>query len=497
MLPMGKKKDKKKEKKKISQHKQNLQRIKQKQTGIALILLGSLLCFTVVLFLYYGVLIVRGMPELIPEKETKFFMQIDTRHTPLSKPQKESLKTNISNWLERELSIDFEKTIEPYSTGLWGIAYITTGTENEEAAPLFIVEQKKDNPLPIESLEEISDEIYYGNVGLYMLLSRNSELIDWLSSDISSGHESTLANSFVFLKAVQGFPQQNLAYFFAHHDFIEGYEAELTFTLPDFASIGGYIIPRNKSFFAEMHAELNHSYRPKGYYSGELLAELPDGPSFVLGGTNPLTTLSIRKQNKITAFFEQFGISDISLKDDIMPLLEEEYALAFYNKNDFIFTTKKNTDEKKSNGIETLKRNIPTIISVLAPSKRTIDLPDGSTGDELYANQKDVTTQEATMAEIPLTIYSKDGVELALAEKNDRILFSNNQELLISLLNGEHRKKFNESEEYKELISDLFRGIQSIAFLSNDFTKTLNGNGLSLGVQYGENSIKIFASTGT
>lgn len=467
----------------------------QKQIGLGFILLGILVVVSVFIFLSYSVVILKGIPELLPEKETASFVQFDLRNPSLKKRKKLLVENYLVPWLNDIFKINYEKEILPHVTGLLAMAWLTPVVENDPLIPVFIAETDQKSPLPRDFFEKHGKNLDIGISGSFITLSPSPKL----SLRLFDAGNDTLAGSFVFLKTLEGIPGNAFSYFYVRPEYFKKFFSK--YSLPHDAgqTLGGYMIGAENGVFLTFRATGNKIFPQANRYSGRLLSLFPENPKFLLGGAARQEGFSSETQKAAKSALNAYNLINIPTEKLTEELIQNEYGVGLYENDNFLFISEIKDKEKMNEGLKDLEKLMPSIVSILKPEIQEVTLPDGTKGKELVARPINVSKIEEELSGKKIIVFQskKQDFELALYTDDKRVFFSSDRNLIKRAAGG--ALNFKQSDSYNGVISEVLRGVHEIMYLKPEILKKtlppLPENLLEtgLGIRYEDDFASVFS----
>lgn len=436
---------------------------KQRQMGLAMILLGVLLFVTIVVFLGSQVARVQGLPELLPERETKFFVSFDEQRGAHRGEQRDEavlyyqkLKPLLLAKAGSLFKIDF-KNIESLLTGFGGFAILKPNipvllleiinVENGKSFSQNLSEKEKKNYSLVKNFFVVSD-----NPEAHEMIKRAVEL------------DEGLATSLPFLQASQTLETGGFA------SFAFDLSEETSPLFKPFSMASGRL--KDNLWHIGAILKERRGNLPAKRYHADLLKLFPASPLLFIGGEDLGARLTFfnRDLSVATRFLRSYGASELSLEKDFLPLVSEEYGFAVFEKNKFLFIT---TSGKEA--LPRIEAKLPSILGILMPAVREVTLHDGTKGKELYADLSLIEISHETFGSVKTSVYKMKHkpFELLIAEKNGRIFVGNERGEFSKIINGTLTENLRKSPLYAEKIREVLRGVNELVVVKKEWLESL------------------------
>lgn len=426
---------------------------KQKQMGLAMILLGALLLATIGVFFKFNVLRVQGLPELLPEKETLFFT---------SSADRDFAKLILDEY--------FDDTVDQFLGNFWGFALLKPEIQDGEPIPVTIF-QLKDPFLAQKSLEKVAKSVKSDfKIVDQFLIDGKKNAQERIEASVK--HKDVFATNPIFLKASQFLPSASFGSFAFDN-------SESTFGHPflkPFQFISGkWQWDGKTSPFLSVAALLKggNGPMPQRRYHADVLKYFSSETNLFLGGEDLATRIRFFDPglSNFNRILRGYGVSEINLEKQLFPLLRSEYGFSFLKDKKFLFISKMDGSEENKEALEFVKNQIPSVLSIVMPEIREVTLPDGTKGKELYASTDLVEISDETILGVPTKVYKTKHkpFELLVASKNDLLVISNDRKEIMLALSENVPNNFRQSSLYPKKIREVLRGVNELLIFNKDW----------------------------
>lgn len=209
-------------------------------------------------------------------------------------------------------------------------------------------------------------------------------------------------------------------------------------------------------------------------YNANLLELLPDDVSFLWGGEEVksqigrmVSLLSEGSSDTNTMFegviknyIEKYFGTNISLEEDIYPLLENEFLIAMTkqgNKDIYTFLVELGDPLDGALAIQKIAENFASVGAVFEPRVQETTLPDGTKAKEIVATPQDLIKSESAYKDVVVyEMATKDqSWGLFYAIYDEEVIISTNKEALIKSLKlalGEGTNSIKNSIKFQSII---------------------------------------------
>lgn len=406
--------------------------------------------------------------------------------------QKAGLETLISTII----NIDLANDVEPWLGRKIGIALIKfqpAGSAAEGAMvfnPVIFIESRN-HELTLEkiknrAMQESKLDLVYGEyqgfklysyttsgrfhfmfINNYLVLAKDEETLKFIIDQFATGKKLSEDESYV--KVVNNLPQNNVA--FGYVNFEKLFEALLKndpkfvaekgqdyMALKPFISLfeadGVVLVAEKGKFVAQEYTLMDKeqlgdqeflSFNEK--YNGNLLTLANPDPVMLSGGHDMVKeikrlqelfksgtkTSSLIFEGVLEAQKEQYFGKDISLKDDIYPLLEGEYLItvekSFEEPVITLFLEMKNKNEDTVR-FEKLVTAFTQTSGIFTPKVNDVTLPDGTKGKEIVASPEAIQRFDESIDGTNVTSLQigNTGVTLYYAIVGQNLVISTNHD---------------------------------------------------------------------
>lgn len=493
--------------------------IAQKQMGLAMIFLGTLMLITLGVFLKFSVLQVQGLPELLPEHDTLLYIEFDLREKTEA-PQKSLqnfLLSDTSGRFGEKIKVIvaeyFEKPEKSFLTGLGGFALLKSSIPAASGVtiPMLLLQVK--NPQQCNNFlaglppEEQSK---YRLIEDFLVVSPSPEGYERILETIAS--EEAFATNAAFLNASKSLPVSQFASFA-----VNASEFDNPLTKPFQLFAGKWLKPvENAKSASILHISgLLRERRmilPERRYHADLLKYFPSDAELFAGGENLASRIHFFDRNFtfISDILEAYGASEVPPERHLYPLFENEYGFALLPRGGFLLLTK--VEPQHAASIEILKQKLPFVLSIMMPAVREVTLPDETKGRELYASADLISTSDEKIGSDLVRVYKAKhkSFELLIVEKNGLLLVTNDRTLASQVLSGNISHNLRSSAFYRTKVREVLRGVNELIIAKKQWwKKSLPSSAtalaklkaflspypeIALSVRYNSETVEIFAS---
>ena len=520
-----------KEKKKLSPAQ------KQKIRGGILVLIGLFALSFIGWFLFGKMFRPQYLAEILPASNTVGVLEINVDGAAGQPKQFYELmakypvyrKEGLIKLINLVLPVDFAKEIEPWLGRRAGIALVTAD-EPGKLERLYFVESR-DHSVTLEflrsrAMQEAKEELVvsdykgyktYGYtlshlfeftfIGNYLVMAENGQTLDGLLDRLSA-QEVRLSDDADYVKVANNLPQGGLMQGYLNmqklFDAMAGSEVFMAKKGQDFMAFkpflsvfknaGVSIFADKDKFAVQTFTALDKDSLQEGEYitysekyQGNLLALASEEPVLLSGGHDMSKELKrleeiFRGGTKTSALIFDglleaqkniyFG-SEISLKDDIYPLLTGEYLFTIDNsfeKPQVTLILELQNIGKNLPRFEKVTSAFEKTSGIFSPRVQEVTLPDGTKGQEIIASPEQVERYDEKYGDTGITTLKlgNTGWSIHYAAVGNKIALTTNKDLLKNIIdrsNGKLDAKFTTSNFYGKIVQPLQRTADELTFV--------------------------------
>ncbi|HLG25848.1 MAG TPA: DUF3352 domain-containing protein [Candidatus Gracilibacteria bacterium] len=441
-------------------------------------------------------------------------------------------RQGVTSLLNTAFPVDYKTELEPWLARRAGIGFyeVTSKDGSTKTAPIIFLESREHN-LTLEALKnralnavdeevvateyqgrklyeyQVSQSLNFTFINNYLVLTDSKETLMALADDMAAG-KPKLADDPTYQKVANNLPQGGLV--FAYVDLrklFEALEKDKVFVaqkgqdmlafkpfLDMFSAEGMTIFAEKDRFVGQTFSAINRdaldgedflTYNEK--YQGELLAMANEDPIFLAGGhdlTKELNRLEdvFKSGTKTPALIfdgmleaqkQRYFGRDISLKDDIYPLLKGEYLLTAENNFEKPVVTLYLQLADPANDparVEKLINAFVQVSGVFSPRVQDVTLPDGTSGKEIVASPEKVERTSAKYADknIEVLKLGETGVSINYVQMDNVAVFSTSQDQLKRIMDrkeGKVETGLNSGKYYAKSIYPVLRTADEVLHL--------------------------------
>jgi len=399
--------------------------------------------------------------------------------------------------------------------------------------------ESKENPIYSMKLrykgeDRALDKTHYiGFIDNYLVTSENKEVLNSILKDVSSGTEK-IADTKSYSAISNNMPANNEGFIYINfknsRDLlmkkygIESSSPLMSYTLHPFSDFfdaeGAVLIAKDDSFqiqsFLQMDSEIlsgTGDTMYKGKYTAELMKYMPANVYALFGGEN--MEKQIRRLSNILSFgqgaddfvfknalkslVQKYFGSNISMEEDLLPLIENEFAVGVTKTNEkdnYIVILKYSGVGDGDMKIEKLANNFISYGTVFEPKIQEVELPDGTMAKEIVAQSETLIKSKSTYNsyEIRELKTEKGDFGIYYISQGDKGFIATDKQLLIEslkLFGGETKNSFETSKNYEIHIAPLLEKTDEVSYF--DISTSIPGikliKSLSTGREYSANGI--------
>ncbi|MBI2464237.1 DUF3352 domain-containing protein [Candidatus Peregrinibacteria bacterium] len=420
----------------------------------------------------------KSLAELLPQKKTIAFVEINTNDASgvLKKVQNyEAYKIDtLSSLFEKETGFHFETELKPWLGKKIGIAFFQEGNDVKRAIFLQTRSQRKTLktletlrlPQGKDSLVKepyknytlytfsLSQNFYFTFLDRYVVIADAKPFLQKIL-DYSSENSSLLAKDSWYIKARNNLPQGKLFWSYVNIEaLITTFKTKSNLIEPFlsiFPSFGMSGSSKNSglTFQTYFNIEKNNLrdqqfFRFDTKYRGKLLQFLEEEGLLSVHGGHDLE-LQLKRAFEIANEIHPLGNTlfeamlreqkntyfgkDISLENDIYPLLRGEYLFAFLEKgSDPSFKLLLEANEQSKESILKLKTQYLKTASFESPQVREIPVEGETPLQEVVSSRKNITEREETYRDTLISHLTIGDFALSYAFLQDIFILTDDAE---------------------------------------------------------------------
>lgn len=503
--------------KKKEQSHPNLQTVKnippQKIFGAVLVLIMATILVVVGATLFQKAFGPSPLADFLPEQNTSALLQISTYtdHTQIEKALNILSKTeysqeNIKKLISEKTKIIVDLDIKPWLGRQVGAAELEI-EGNESLSTVFFFEYMDKNQTT-KFTENLTKEKkwFTAFLGDYIVVSTDSKAIEFLTSDKAEALDK-LSSSSEYSKINSKMPVNKVAFLFVNnqvgYDKLQQKYGDITNSEIYKAAMGpleGLLSSEGMALIAKDDNFVINSYMSFGApylegsdllyftrkYNSSLTAFIPDQPLFVWGGLDAISLVqrfikifSAGSKDSLEVFdgilknyVEKYLSSNVSLDEDISPLLKNEFLVALTKtgeKNVYTIIVELDDPESDALKLQKIANNFVSSGAVFEPHIEEHDLPDGTKSREIVASQKQLVKSESKYKDYSIyeaaTEDASWGVYYSVA--TDKAVISTDRNSLIEslkLIDKESQNSFEKSENFKSHFEPLLSSSEDVVF---------------------------------
>ena len=493
----------------------------QRRLAISLIAVGLFLGLILVLYIVGYIQNNKNVSHFLPAEKVIAYVQLKDLSLPAKlNINQEDAYEKIELVLKNTFDIDYKDALRRWATGPFGVAYIENNNQKEivgflrtkrkRQAIKFFEEIKLENE---ELIEE--DEIYsypesqnfnFSFIGPYCFISQNKELLKEIQFTYETGN--SLNEKEEYKKSFSNLPRSN---------WLEVYTDFKKLDLNENLGISNLIEPLKlvinniglsvrKEYngfhfnsFININPELlalNKGYNDSRKFSYELTDHISSKNLILyIGGANlsdewqnTLKTISnlnpaygIILEGILNAQVDKIFGNDVSLRNDIYPIFEGEYAFAIGLKDNgqidlklILGSKNKEFSEKK---LEKLSKGFNLLAAQFAPRLLITTLPDGTESREIIADDSKTSenSEEYKGNDINCVGIEKSNYGFCYTTTEKYIVMTNNHESAIETIDTTISSDLalSEYQPFREALGNLSKINDEISFLNLQSVTTL------------------------
>ena len=487
----------------------------QRRLAISLIATGLFLGLILLLYIVGYIQNNKNVSHFLPAEKTISYVQLKNLSLPIKlNINEEDAYEKIELVLKNTFDIDYKDALTRWATGPFGVAYIENGntketvgflrTKRKRQAIKFFEEIKLENEELIKedgiySYPE-SQNFNFSFVGPYCFISDNKELLKEIQTIYKEGNGS-LNDTKEYKKSFSNLPRTNWLEAYADFKKIEisdnlgiknlieplkliinnvgvSVQKEYNgFHFNSFININPELLALNKGYSDSR----KFSYELTNHISSENLILYIGGANLSDEWQNTLKTISglnpaygIILEGILNAQVNKIFGNDVSLRNDIYPIFEGEYAFGIGLKEDgnidlklVLGSENKEFSEKK---LKKLSKGFNLLAAQFAPKLLITTLPDGTESREIIADESKTSenSEEYKGNEINCVGVEKSNYGFCYTTTDKYILMTNNHESAIETIDTTISSDLALSgyQPFREALSNLSKINDEISFLN-------------------------------
>lgn len=480
-------------------------------------LLGIIAVFAII---YFNTPFFRSstFPSLLPEDFTIAMIDISNRDDLKDAVWKE---WDLNSWLQNEFQVDYNDMKDWWKQSA-GIAVLNIDDEYAVITALNYSDQKKAKAFMEKIGEKIGDnveatnyknEIIYSYSGLLphkfalinrQLLITNNEKAIQLVIDTDQGEYKDIRESKKYDKVKNNVPRKSLAQAYLNGKKLHASRKGFLSGVSGFNSLlkifqyGGASISKHKngfgfqmlSFADKSKLSSNKVFSNQKKFEGKLPSIIPiknasmyfggidfqhqfDSTREMLAEINP--AFAIIAEGILDAQVQKYLGPDINLRDDILPLFSDEYALTIAWDGNSIYPVvslllQSKNEEEDVGRMQKLFKALEALTASLIPKVETITLPDGTKVDELVSDEKAIKIVDDIYRNVAIEGLRNRNHPVGFyhAAENSKIIISTNRSSLEGIIDTMLDKKGSLAHDhtFTKLYKDILLDADEISYIS-------------------------------
>jgi len=507
---------------------------KKKLFGGVLALIMLAILFAVGYLIFEKAFSAEPIAKLLPADSTVALVEINTNfdHTQLNKTFKllqnhsEYSKENLIKFAENFFSLVYETDVKPWLGREVGIAYMNSAKETNIVYDLYFAEVlSQTNVEKFLQRYNPTENVYTGNKMYSVKFPGGSEYVTFLDNylvaspseqaifqliDTQNSSNEKLYSTNQYRKVDNNLPLNRTAFLYVNFDqlndnflhkvpFLNSTGVSFSMIKPfikAFDSEGAALIALDNNFaiqtFLTLHTENSENSSYLSFdkkYSADFAAYLPKNTLAFWGGEDlgkelekMISTFSggddssqMLVDQVIQSYVQKYFGQDTSFKDDILPLLKNEFSFSIEKLNDKnIYKLVFGLENAQSDTVKLhqLASNFASYGGIFEPKVVDHTLPDGTVGREIVAAPEEILKIESTYNNT--TIY-----ELKMGKQNRSIYYSiiNNLAVICSdydsvkttldLVKGQG-ESLSSTDRFIQDIKPVIKGSDEVSFFDFD-----------------------------
>ncbi len=434
---------------------------------------------------------------------------------------------NIMLLLNFVMPMDYKNDLEPWIGRKVGIVLMKNADQDNGFSPVLFVETKDKtktldflrSKFVVNSEDKIIQTTYSGysmysytfgqNYNLfflnnYLVIAQNEQQIKELI-DEQIKPTTRVKDDSNYRRIADNLPQGSLVFGYINSDKLyetlaasPAFQGRRTKDLLDlqpflkiFSSEGMTAFADNNKIKIQVFSNINRSalngssyitYTDK--YQGKLMELADQNPILLMGGHD--LNKEIKRMGEIfqsgdkssSLIFDSilesqkqkyFG-KDISLQEDIYPLLKNEYLITAGNsmdKPDFSLFLKLNNKPEDAMHIEKIAQAFIKMSAIFSPKIQEVTLPDGSKGQEIVASTKEITKYDNNYSGTNITSLNLGDLPWSVnySVVDNTLIISTQVDSLHNILdrkNGTLKTSITTTEYYKSQLAPMIKNVDEI-----------------------------------
>lgn len=477
----------------------------------------------VVLFIFFVSYLViysiskRNIAHFLPANETVVYIEFENfdLQTKLQSSS-ELAKEMIQDSLKKLLNTENEESLTNWTSGKFGFALLKTNATN---SPIYFIQTSnrgkalkffKQLALPEEEINKSgnpnasiysysqSQPFHFTFVGPHVFISMNKDSLKRIQ-DVYSGFTATLSEDEDYKKSFGNLPRNSWMRSYINFQALKFDRVEINNVIEPLKHIINHFaitVRQNPNgFHFNIFANLNKdvlslqeslvdsarfAYDLTDFVSSKNLALYIGGANLSQEWQNTLSTISnlnpaygIILESILNAKIGNIFGRDVSLRNDIYPLFEDEYALAIGNRKDGTKDVRLILSSSDQSFAETKLAKMMTgfkyLAAKFAPKIHKVTLPDGTESIELIPDNTKL--EEAKETHEGYNIHCIDvqnsSTGFCYTVTEDLIIMTNNKEAVLNSIDMTLSPEFTLSQHqpFRQTISNLSKISDEITFL--------------------------------
>ncbi|MBN2096791.1 DUF3352 domain-containing protein [Candidatus Peregrinibacteria bacterium] len=501
-----------------------LERRKNKTTLLdrllfAILGIGFLMMIAFFVYLLWFTLTNRSATYILPAEKTVAYFELKDLTLPPRLDQKTIFNlTGLSAVLKQTFQLDMEDLQEQLSQGRLGLALIKNGDNKNKLVLFFRIRSQKqalaffeglgmggekltvsgDKKLPIYSYPQ-SNHFSFSFIGPYLFIAEKPSTLEMIQA-VYRGEDANLNADPAYRKSLANLPRQAWGYGYLNIQALYfGDNNPLSQLIDPLKNITDHLVLTIQKEYNGFHFNTLLSLDPKllalkkGYtdstrfaYSladflgSQNLAAYIGGANLSDEWQNTLETISqlnpaygIILEGVVRAQVNRIFGEDVSLRNDIYPLFEGEYALAFeYLENGQLgikLILKHNDRTFAEVKLKKLLEGFQTLAAQFAPRLKEFTLPDGTESRELVADPSRLKEISEIYEdyEINCLDVSDSAYGFCYAVTDELIIMGNHPESIKETIDLSISPRFilSQSQSFRQALSNLSAVSDEITFV--------------------------------
>ena len=385
--------------------------------------------------------------------------------------------------------------------------------------------------------DRTQDKMYYiGFIENYLVVSEDKEVLNSILQEISSKKEK-ISDTKKYSAISANMPVNSEGFIYVNFKNSKdlllrkygmgSFSPVMSSTVHPFSEFfgaeGAVLIAKDDSFQVQSFLQIDGDFLKgtgdvmyKGKYSADLMKYIPDNIYALFGGEN--MEKQIRRLSNILSFgqgsddfvfknafnslVQKYFGNNISLEEDLLPLIENEFAVGVRKANDkdrYLIVLKLPDTGEGEMKIEKLANNFISYGTVFEPKVEEVTLPDGTVGKEIVAKSESLIKSKSKYGSYDISELKTEKGDFGIyyISQGDTGLIATDRQLLIDslkLLSGESKTSFASSKSYDIHIKPVLEKSDELSYF--DISKSMPGiklvKSLSTGREYSANGIMAY-----